>query len=30
VVLAEDVHGKGHVTELEPGIRRVLQIPLDS
>ena len=29
VVLAEDVHGKGHVTELEPGIRRLLQIPLD-
>lgn len=29
VVLAEDVDGKGHVTELEPGIRRVLQIPLD-
>ena len=30
VVLAEDVDGKGHVTELEPGVRRVLQIPLDS
>ena len=30
VVLAEDTHGKGHVTELEPGVRRVLQIPLDS
>ena len=30
VVLAEDVEGKGHVTELEPGLRRVLQIPLDS
>jgi len=30
VVLAEDEHGKGHVTELEPGVRRVLQIPLDS
>ena len=29
VVLAEDVDGRGHVTELEPGIRRVLQIPLD-
>lgn len=29
VVLAEDEHGKGHVTELEPGARRVLQIPLD-
>lgn len=29
VVLAEDVHGKGHITELEPGVRRVLQIPLD-
>lgn len=29
VVLAEDEHGKGHVTELEPGVRRVLQIPLD-
>ncbi len=30
VVLAEDEHGKGHVTELEPGVRRVLLIPLDS
>lgn len=30
VVLAEDVEGNGHVTELEPGVRRVLQIPLDS
>ena len=30
VVLAEDVVGKGHITELEPGVRRVLQIPLDS
>ncbi|HBU01395.1 MAG TPA: hypothetical protein DEB20_02345, partial [Acidimicrobiaceae bacterium] len=29
VVLAEDEHGKGHITELEPGVRRVLQIPLD-
>ena len=29
VVLADDVEGKGHVTELEPGARRVLQIPLD-
>ena len=29
MVLAEDEHGKGHVTELEPGVRRVLQIPLD-
>lgn len=29
VVLAEDEYGKGHVTELEPGARRVLQIPLD-
>ena len=24
------VAGKGHITELEPGVRRVLQIPLDS
>lgn len=30
VVLAEDTVGSGHVTELEPGVRRVLQIPLDS
>ncbi len=30
VVLAEDEHGKGHITELEPGVRRVLQIPLDA
>jgi hypothetical protein len=29
VVLAEDLHGRGHVTELEPGVRRILQIPLD-
>ena len=29
VVLAEDLEGKGHITELEPGVRRVLQIPLD-
>lgn len=30
VVLADDVDGKGHVTELEPGIRRVVQIPLEA
>jgi hypothetical protein len=29
VVLVEDLHGKGHVTEHEPGERRVLVIPLD-
>lgn len=29
VVFADDTEGKGHVTELEPGSRRVLQIPLD-
>jgi hypothetical protein len=29
VVLAEDLEGKGHVTEHEPGARRILQIPLD-
>ena len=29
VVLAEDVAGRGHVTEHEPGVRRILQIPLD-
>lgn len=29
VVLAEDLHGRGHITELEPGLRRILQIPLD-
>ena len=28
-VLAEDLHGRGHVTEHEPGVRRILQIPLD-
>jgi hypothetical protein len=28
VVLAEDLHGKGHVTEHESGVRRILQIPL--
>ena len=29
VVLVEDVVGKGHITEHEPGERRVLVIPLD-
>ena len=29
VVLVEDVHGRGHATEHEPGDRRVLVIPLD-
>lgn len=29
VVLAEDVVGRGHITEHEPGTRRILQIPLD-
>lgn len=29
VVLAEDLVGRGHVTEHEPGERRVLVIPLD-
>ena len=29
VVLVEDVEGAGHVTEHEPGERRVLVIPLD-
>jgi len=29
VVLAEDLVGAGHVTEHEPGVRRILQIPLD-
>lgn len=28
-VLVEDLHGRGHVTEHEPGDRRVLVIPLD-
>ncbi len=28
VVLADDVEGKGHVTELEPGTRKVLLLPL--
>jgi hypothetical protein len=27
VVLVEDLHGRGHVTEHEPGDRRVLVIP---
>lgn len=30
VVLADDLHGDGHVTEHEPGDRRVLVIPLDA
>ena len=30
VVLAEDLHGDGHVTEHEPGDRRVLVIPVDA
>jgi hypothetical protein len=29
VVLVEDVEGKGHVTEHEPGEQRALVIPLD-
>lgn len=29
VVLVEDVEGKGHITEHEPGERRVLVMPLD-
>ena len=29
VVLVEDLHGKGHVTEHQPGVRHVLVIPLD-
>ena len=29
VVLAEDLHGKGHITEHEPGVRRIVQLPLD-
>ena len=29
VVLVEDLHGRGHVTEHEPGERHVLVIPLD-
>ncbi len=29
VVLAEDLHGRGHVTEHQPGDRRVLVIPLE-
>lgn len=29
VVLVEDVAGKGHVTEHEPGERRVLLLPLE-
>lgn len=28
-VLVEDLHGRGHVTEHEPGDQRVLVIPLD-
>jgi hypothetical protein len=28
-VLAEDLHGTGHVTEHEPGDQRVLVVPLD-
>ncbi len=30
VVLVDDLHGKGHVTEHEPGVRRVLVIPTES
>ena len=30
VVLAEDLHGDGHVTEHEPGDRRVLVIAVDA
>ena len=29
VVLVEDLDGRGHVTEHEPGERRVLVIPID-
>jgi hypothetical protein len=29
VVLVEDLHGKGHVTEHEPGERHVLVIPVE-
>lgn len=29
VVLAEDLHGKGHMTEHEEGVRRIVQIPID-
>ena len=29
VVLVDDLHGKGHVTEHEPGVRRVLVIPTE-
>jgi len=29
VVLAEDLHGAGHMTEHEPGVRRIVQIPLE-
>jgi len=28
-VLVEDLHGTGHVTEHEPGVRQVLVIPID-
>lgn len=28
-VLAEDLHGRGHMTEHEPGTRRIIQLPLD-
>ena len=28
-ILAEDLHGRGHVTEHEPGMRRILQLPLE-
>jgi hypothetical protein len=28
-VLVEDLHGRGHVTEHEPGDQRVLVVPLD-
>lgn len=29
VVLAEDLHGRGHMTEHEPGTRRIIQLPID-
>ena len=29
VVLVEDLHGKGHVTEHEPGDQHVLVLPTD-
>ena len=29
VALVEDLRGRGHVTEHEPGVRRVLIVPLD-